>query len=210
MSSSLESPIFTNLFLLLYPELMEDSSTSAASPDESSLVLSLAYDLSVLDLMAPPPPKPLIGLELHRSTRVSIPPPYLTDYHCSFAFATLYEPHTCREAHTDPLWLQAMNKKLDALHKNYTWDMVDLPPSQSVAGCRWVYKIKTKADGFVERYKACLVAKGFTQKYGIDYKETFTPAARLTSVKCLIAVAAVYRWPLYQMDVKNVFLNGNL
>ena len=105
-----------------------------------------------------------------------------------------------------------MNEELNALHKNHTWDMVDLPLSQSVVGCRWVYKIKTKTkvDGFVERYKARLVAKGFTQEYGIDYEETFAPIARLTSVRCLIAVAAVRRWPLYQMDVKNAFLNGDL
>ena len=141
---------------------MEDSSTSVASPDDSSLVLSPAYDLPVLDPVAPPSPESLVGPELRRSTRVSIPPPYLTNYHCSFALATFYEPHTYREAYTDPLWQQAMNEELDALHKNNTWDMVDLPPSQSIVGYRWVYKIKTKADGSVERYKARLVAKGFT------------------------------------------------
>ena len=112
--------------------------------------------------MAPPSLESPVGPKLCRSTRVSIPPPYLTDYHCSFALATLYEPHTYCEAHIDPLWQQAMNEELDALHKNNTWDMVDLPPGQSVVGCRWVYKIKTKADGSVERYKAHLVAKGFT------------------------------------------------
>ena len=79
-----------------------------------------------------------------------------------------------------------------------------------MVGGRWVYKIKTKVDGSVERYKACLVAKGFTQEYGIDYEETFTLVARLTSVRCLIAVAAVCRWPLCQMDVKNAFLNEDL
>ena len=88
--------------------------------------------------------------------------------------------------------------------------MVDLPLSQSVVGCRWVYKIKTKADGSIERYKARLIAKGFTQEYGIDYEEIFTPVARLTSVRCLIAVATVHHWSLYQMDVKNAFLNGDL
>ena len=103
-----------------------------------------------------------------------------------------------------------MNEELDALHKNHTWDMVDLPHGQSVVGCRWVYKIKTKANGSVERYKARLVAKGFTQEYGIDYEETFAPVAHLTSVRCLIAVAVVCHWSLYQIDVKNVFLNGNL
>ena len=112
--------------------------------------------------MAPPSPESPIGPELCRSTRVSIPPPYLIDYYCSFSLATLYEPHTYREAHTDPLWQQAMNEELDTLHKNNTWDMIDLPIGQFVVGCKLVYKIKTKADGSIERYKARLVAKGFT------------------------------------------------
>ena len=73
---------------------MEDSSTLAASPDDSSLILSLAYDSPVLDPVAPPSSESLVGSELIRSTQVSIPPPYLTDYHYSFALATLYKPHT--------------------------------------------------------------------------------------------------------------------
>lgn len=103
-----------------------------------------------------------------------------------------------------------MNEELNALHKDHTWDIVDLLPCQFVLGCRWVYKIKTKVDRSVEQYKACLVAKGFTQEDGIDYEETFAPVARLTSVKCLIVVAAVRCWSFYQMDVKNAFLNGDL
>ncbi|MBV8801742.1 MAG: hypothetical protein JO131_02020, partial [Gammaproteobacteria bacterium] len=103
-----------------------------------------------------------------------------------------------------------MNEELNALIKNNTWDLVDLPPEKSVVGCKWVYKIKTHADGSVERYKARLVAKGYTQEYGIDYEETFAPVARLTSVRALIAVASARKWSLFQMDVKNAFLNGDL
>ena len=77
---------------------MEDSSTSATSPDDSSLILSPAYDPPVLDPVAPPSPESLVGPKFRRSTLVSIPPLYLTDYHCSFALATLYEPHTYHEA----------------------------------------------------------------------------------------------------------------
>ena len=189
---------------------MEDSLTSAASPNYLSPVLPLAYDLPVLDPMAPPSLKSLIGPELCRSIWVSIPPPYFTDYHCYFALATLYEPYTYHEAYTDPLWQQGMNEELDTLHKNHTWDMVDLPPSKSVVGCKWFYKIKTRVDGSFERYKARLVAKGFTQEYGIDYEEIFAPVARLTSVRYLITVTAVHCWLFYQMDVKNFFLNGDI
>ena len=123
-SSSSKSPIFTDLFLPLYPELVEDSSTLAASLDDPSPVLSPAYDLPVLDPVAPPSLESPVG--------PVGPPPFLTNYHYFFTLATLYEPHTYREAHTDPLWQQAMNEELDALHKNHTWDMVDLPPGQSV------------------------------------------------------------------------------
>jgi hypothetical protein len=103
-----------------------------------------------------------------------------------------------------------MADELDALHKTHTWDMTTLPPSKSTVGCKWIYKFKTRADGSVERQKALLVARGSTQEYGIDYEETFALVARLTSVRSLLAVAAVHHWPLFQMDLKNAFLNGDL
>ena len=103
-----------------------------------------------------------------------------------------------------------MKEELDALSKNHTWDLVTLPPRKSVVGCKWIYKIKTRSDGSIERYKARLVAKVFTQEYGIDYEETFAPVARISSVLALLAVAAVSKWDFFQMDVKNTFLNGNL
>ena len=79
-----------------------------------------------------------------------------------------------------------------------------------MVGCKWIYKIKTRSDGPIEQYKACLIVKGFTQEYGIDYEETLTPVARMSSVRALLAVAAARKWDLFQMDVKNAFLNGDL
>eukprot|EP00261_Vitis_vinifera_P039159 XP_019080402.1 PREDICTED: uncharacterized protein LOC109123860 [Vitis vinifera] len=136
------------------------------------------------------PEDPPQDIPPRHSTRIRSIPSHLLDYHCYTALATLHEPQTYREAFTDPLWQIAMNEELDALTKNHTWDLVTLPPEQSVVGCKWIYKIKTRSDGSVERYKARLVAKGFTQEYGIDYEETFASVARISYVRALLVVAA--------------------
>ena len=103
-----------------------------------------------------------------------------------------------------------MKEELDAIHKTGTWDLVDLPFGKSAISCKWVYKIKTLSDDTVDRYKAHLIARGFTQEYVIDYEETLALVARLSSVRTLIAIFAARKWPIFQMDVNNVFLNGEL
>ena len=90
-----------------------------------------------------------------------------------------------------------MKEELNALSKNYTWDLVTLPLGKSVVGCKWIYKIKTHSDGYIERYKACLVAKGFTQEYGIDYEEIFAPVTQISSVHALLAIAVASKWDLF-------------
>lgn len=98
-------------------------------------------------------------------------------------------PSNVEEAIEDPRWVQAMNEEMEALNKNATWTLVPLPKGKKPVGCKWVFSIKYKADGSIERYKARLVAKGFTQTYGVDYQETFSPVAKLSTVRVLLSLA---------------------
>ena len=107
-------------------------------------------------------------------------------------------------------WNQAMKTEMKSLDKNEVWDLVPLPEGRKAIGCKWVYKTKRNADGKIERYKARLVAQGFTQKFGIDYDETFSPVIRFESVRTIIAIAASLGLNLHQMDIKTAFLNGEL
>jgi len=120
------------------------------------------------------------------------------------------EPVTFQEAQSNPVWNQAMKEELTALEKNNTWSIVSVLNGKKPVGCKWIYKIKYNSDGTVERYKARLVAKCFTQTYGIDYQETFAPVAKMNTVRVLLSIVVNKGWSLFQMDVKNDFLQGTL
>jgi hypothetical protein len=102
----------------------------------------------------------------------------------------------------EPHWVQAMNQEIDSIEKNKTWDLIDLPRHKKSIGVKWVYKTKLNEKGQIEKHKARLVAKGFSQQPGIDYGETFSPVARLNTVRTLLAIASQHKWQVYQMDVK--------
>jgi Reverse transcriptase (RNA-dependent DNA polymerase) len=120
------------------------------------------------------------------------------------------EPRSYSEAVQNPEWRATMSTELRALEANKTWSLTSLPSGKHAIGCKWVFKTKYKADGSIERHKARLVAKGYTQREGIDYQEIFAPVAKLIYVRCLIVIAASRGWPLYQLDVNNAFLHGDL
>ncbi|GJW47123.1 retrotransposon protein, putative, ty1-copia subclass [Tanacetum coccineum] len=107
-------------------------------------------------------------------------------------------------------WLEAMNVEMQSMKDNQVWNLVDLPPNCKTIGSKWLIKKKTDMDGNIHIYKACLVAKGFTQTYGVDYEETFSPVADIKAIRILIAIAAYYDYEIWQMDVKTAFLNGRL
>ena len=103
-----------------------------------------------------------------------------------------------------------MDAEFHALQTNQTWRLVDPPPGRHIVGCKWVFKVKQKADGSVDRYKARLVAKGFTQRQGIDYTDTFSPVMKATTVRLILSIAVSRGWSLRQVDVQNAFLHGDI
>ncbi|CAA7032723.1 unnamed protein product [Microthlaspi erraticum] len=130
------------------------------------------------------------------------------DYIC--ALNLLPEPASFKDALKFEEWITAMNEELIALESSGTWDICSLPDGKHAIGCKWVYKLKLLANGCLERYKARLVAKGYTQQAGVDFVDTFSPVAKMTTVKTLLAVAAAKNWSLTQLDFSNAFLNGDL
>jgi hypothetical protein len=107
-------------------------------------------------------------------------------------------------------WECAMQEEYDSLMANNTWTLEPLPVRRKPVSCKWVFKIKQGANGEVERYKARLVARGFTQTYRVDYNKTFAPVAKFTSIRCILALVALEDMEIHQMDVKTTFLNGKL
>jgi hypothetical protein len=118
-----------------------------------------------------------------------------------FSISTNAEPQFYHQAVKHQHWRQAMSDEIRALEENKTLILTDLPPHKTAIGYHWVYKIKFKADGSIESYKARLVAKGYTQCEGLDYYETFSPVAKISTIRCLLAIAAFKNWFLHQLDV---------
>jgi hypothetical protein len=133
----------------------------------------------------------------------------------SFALANIatIEPQTYQQAmesHDSTKWKEVMKEEFNSLIENRTWQLTKLPSNCSTIPTRWLYKIKYNGDGSIERYKARLVAKGFAQHYGIDYDETYSPVFKLTSLRILLSIGAIYDLEIHQMDVKTAFLNGDI
>jgi hypothetical protein len=158
--------------------------------------------------------------------RIRRPPAWLTIYDTSttddtndeddmrnlaiFGPCQIEDPVTYDEAAKFNTWRKAMDNEIQAIERNNTWELTELPTGAKVIGVKWIYKTKVNEKGEIEKHKARLVAKGYSQKYGIDYKEVFAPVARWDTIRCILAMAALREWNVFQLDVKSVFLHGEL
>lgn len=129
------------------------------------------------------------------------------------AFVSLLEPQTYQDALKSSErkhWIAAMDDEVQSLQSNNTWVLAKLPEGRTAIDNRWVFKVKHKAGGGIERFKARLVIRGFRQRYGVDYEETFSPVVKFSSVRMILSMAAAEKWHLKQFDVKTAFLYGDL
>jgi hypothetical protein len=107
-------------------------------------------------------------------------------------------------------WRNAMQLEFNALLHNQTWSLVPPQASQNPVRCKWVFKLKRKANGSIERHKARLVAKGFHQQAGVDYGETYSPVVKPTTIRTVLSLAYSAGWSMKQIDIQNAFLHGLL
>jgi hypothetical protein len=134
-----------------------------------------------------------------------------TDGMIRYAYLTQSrELKSVAEAMKDDKWRGAMNEEYEALLKNKTWHHVPQDRAINIIDCKWVFNIKRKQDGSVDRYKDHLIAKGFKQRYRIDYSDTFSPVVKATTIRLVLSLAVSRGWFLRQLDVQNAFLHGTL
>ena len=107
-------------------------------------------------------------------------------------------------------WMAIMQEEIEDLHKSQTWELVALPKGRKAIGNKWIYKIKRDDNDQVERYRARLVVKGYTQKEGIDFNEIVSPIVRLTTIRVVVAMCTAFDLYFEQLDIKIAFLHGDI
>ena len=116
-------------------------------------------------------------------------------------------PKFYSQALRDPHWKAAMDLEMHAILGNNTWTLVPCPSRVNTIGCRWIFRHKLDSAGKLERYKARLVAQGFSQLPGLDYDETFSPVVKPATIRTVLSIAISPSWPIHQLDLKNLFLS---
>lgn len=136
---------------------------------------------------------------------------HLDDYIAAAENFVLESPDSFHEAINSNIeWKKAMDREIDSLHQNETWNLTRLPKGLKALPCKWVFRVKTNPDGSIDKYKARLVVKGFAQRQGIDYDQTFSSVARMETIRSVLSVAAKNDMFLVQFDVSTAFLYGEL
>jgi hypothetical protein len=120
----------------------------------------------------------------------------------SMVVSLLLEGHSLSEALDDLNWKLAMDAEYEALEKDQTCHLVPPEGIKNIINCRWVYKVKRKADDWFDRNKARLVAKGFKQQYGIDYDDTFSPVMKAATIRIVLSIVVSRGWTLRQLDIR--------
>nr|XP_034893501.1 uncharacterized mitochondrial protein AtMg00820-like [Populus alba] len=114
-----------------------------------------------------------------------------------FALFAGSDPMLFTEAVKEQKWKRAMDAEIQALEKNETWELTDLPEGKKIIGVKWIYKTKLNEKGEIDKFKARLVVKGYNQKYGVDYQEIFAPVARKNTIRLVVSLVAQNSWPIF-------------
>lgn len=135
----------------------------------------------------------------------------LTDIYntCTFTMHVT-DPSDFKEAVKSKAWREAMDDEINSIISNDTWELCDLPDGKKAIGLKWIFKTKFNSEGKIQKLKARVVAKGYSQRPGIDYEEVFSPVARMETVRMVLALAAHSGWEVFHFDVKSAFLNGDI
>jgi hypothetical protein len=206
--------------LTIEPMSSPPSPTPPANPIHPMLTRSQTRTISTTTNSNPPPPPTTLHPMVTRSQTGSIKPKHFPNFQAhhtpKYPLQMLHitlspsAPSCYRKAASDPKWVQAMTEEFEALLNNRTWTLCPRPPHHNIISNKWVYRIKHKSDGTIERFKARLVAKGFEQQNGIDYTETFSSVIKPATIRGILSLAVQFNWSIRQLDISNAFLHGHL
>lgn len=208
----------TNSFIASGSHSATITSTSTASTDNESDIVS-PLQLPCLLPLVPLPPKPSQSFSqqlirthpmVTRSQHNIFKPKQLHHTTTKHPLPEPIEPTCPSQALKDPWWRVAISDEINALLKNETWVLVPTNDSQNIIICKWVFHIKRNLDSTIACYKAHFVAKGFHQRPGLNFQETFSPVIKQTTIRLILSVALSYGWKIRQLDVNNAFLHGTL
>lgn len=197
------------------PELALEGECTAAPMDESAATSDQVQDSEAEQFLDA---QEYVEIESEVKPRYDLrnrntlkPPERFKD--CVYLLDSEKFPETYREAmerEDKDEWFKAMQSEMRSLNENNVWTLCQLPHNRKALPCKWIFRIKRNPDGTIDKYKARLVVKGFKQKKGLDYEETFSPVARLATIRALLSVSAQEKLHLVQFDVSTAFLNGEL